>query len=255
MSFFDKMKASIGIGAAKVDTKLNKGTYSVGEDVVGVVHMVGGDVEQNINGVKLHLMTEVKKESDEKEYLANEVIQTYSVSSSFIIQKGERKEIPFSFVLPENTPITLGQSKVWIHTELDIPLAIDPKDRDYIKVNPSRSVATVLEAMEELGFYLRKVDCEYKRGVIQEFEFSPYSGKFRGHLDEVELVFNQRQNGSLNIHMQVDRKARGLGSLLGEMLELDETNTGLTLNQAEINQGVSAVTQKLDAIISKYASY
>ncbi|MBR8644596.1 sporulation protein [[Brevibacterium] frigoritolerans] len=35
MSFFDKMKASIGIGAAKVDTKLEKDSYKQGETVKG----------------------------------------------------------------------------------------------------------------------------------------------------------------------------------------------------------------------------
>lgn len=41
MSFFNKMLASIGIGGAKVDTKLEKSAYTAGETIRGQVEIYG----------------------------------------------------------------------------------------------------------------------------------------------------------------------------------------------------------------------
>ncbi|GAA3326685.1 hypothetical protein GCM10020331_063590 [Ectobacillus funiculus] len=38
--------ASVGIGAAKVDTVLQRDEWAVGEEVKGLVHIAGGAVEQ-----------------------------------------------------------------------------------------------------------------------------------------------------------------------------------------------------------------
>lgn len=255
MSFFDKVKASVGIGAVRVDTQLEKASYRPGEVVRGVVRMVGGNVAQTVNAVTLQLMTEVKKEGQNGEYYEGHVLQAIHVSSGFQIQKSEQKEIPFSFTLPLKTPVTISTSKVWIHTELDIPLAVDQKDKDFISVEPSPAYRTVIEAMEHLGFQIRKIDCEYTyTGIVQEFEFYPYSGKFNGYLDEVELIFDALSNG-VNLRLQVDRRARGLGSLIGEALNMDETHTRIFISDQELNQGSSVVAKKLEEIISKFARY
>lgn len=255
MSFFDKVKASVGIGAVKVDTQLEKASYRPGEVVKGTVRMVGGNVEQTVNAVTLQLMTEVKKEGQNGDFYGSQVLQAFHVSSGFQIQKGEQKEIPFSFTLPLKTPVTLSSSKVWIHTELDIPLAVDQKDKDFISVEPSPAYRIVNEAMEHLGFQIRKIDCEYTyTGIVQEFEFYPYNGKFNGYLDEVELVFNVASNG-VNLRLQVDRRARGLGSLIGEALNMDETHTRIFVSNEELNKGILVVAKKLEEIISKFARY
>lgn len=252
LSFFDKVKASIGIGAVKVDTQLGKKVCRVGEEVNGVIRMEGGNVSQNIQAVKLYLMTEVKKESDDKEYYVDEPIQIFTVSNGIEIGKGERKDIPFSFILPPNTPVTFGRTKVWVRTELDIPMALDQQDKDYIRIEPSIAVSTAVQAVEILGFTLRKVDCEYQRGVVQEFEFYPTSGNYKGVLDELEMVFNVHSTG-LNIRLQVDRRARNLGSLLSEMMNMDETNTGLYLSDTDISQGPHHVARKINEVISRYS--
>lgn len=61
---FGKLKASLGIGAAKVDTVLHNMSLSQGETLEGTVHIQGGDVEQQIDAIKLKLCTQVKEESD-----------------------------------------------------------------------------------------------------------------------------------------------------------------------------------------------
>ncbi|WP_134703418.1 sporulation protein [Ammoniphilus sp. YIM 78166] len=256
MSLFDKVKASIGIGSAKVDAKLDQSSFTAGENLTGTLLIQGGTIEQEINGIDLHLVTEVIREVDDKKVKQHTSFVTYRVASGFLIRKGEKKQLPFSFPIPTDTPITLGNSKIWLETALDISLALDPTDQDFITIKPHPAVHTLLEATRSLGFVLRKVEnLPYRRspiGLIQEFEFVPTSGSFRGKLDEMELVFFLEPRG-IRIMMEIDRKARGLVSLLAESLDLDESKVSLFLSFDEINQGVSATATRLHNVIRSYS--
>ena len=100
MSFFDKVFASVGIGSAAVDTKLERDSYMPGETVKGVVEIRGGKVEQQVDDIYLALNTTYVKESDDKKYNVTATIERFRITSPFVIGKNERKEIPFSFQLP-----------------------------------------------------------------------------------------------------------------------------------------------------------
>lgn len=51
MSFFKKALASIGVGNAKIDARLEKEDWKQGEEVRGEVVLVGGSVEQQIEEI------------------------------------------------------------------------------------------------------------------------------------------------------------------------------------------------------------
>lgn len=254
MSFFDKMKASIGIGNAKVDTQLEKGQLFIGEQVNGVVYVLGGKTEQEINGIYLKLMTEVERESDDKKYISHESIFRIKVSDGFTIGKSEEKRIPFSFVLPLQTPITLGSQDVWIDTELDVSFAVDPKDKDSIRVMPNQSVGTLLQAFDQLGFRLRKAFSIPMRvgtyHAVQEFEYVPTT-EFRGRLDEVEAVFIPEASG-ITLLLEVDRKARGLGGFLSAAMGTDESKLRLSFTTQELTNP-QGVTARLRETISRFS--
>lgn len=256
MSFFNKMFASVGIGAAKVDTKLEKDTFAPGEEVRGVVEIYGGNTEQAIDAIYLTIYTTYIKERDDKKYTQTGQIDKLKLIEPFMIQANERKSIPISFILPVDTPLTLGRTKVWVATGLDIKNAVDPTDKDYIRVVPNPLMDSVFRATEDLGFRLREVECEEapyrlrrRLPFVQEFEFVPITGPFRGRLDELELVFFPVSGSQLEVLMQVDRRARGIGGLFAEALDMDETNVRLTLSSADI----PVMRQKLQQIISQYS--
>lgn len=252
---FKKMMASLGIGAAKVDTQLEKERYFAGEEVRGKVVMQGGNVEQQIDRVNLFLMTEVVKEVDDRKVREDEVVHRFNITDSFTLQAGEEKEIDFSFTLPLHTPASFGRLPIWFQTGLDIPMAVDPQDRDYIHVDPSESVQTVLTAIQhELGFTLRKVEMEYARSyqIVQEFEFLP-GGKFHSDLDELEIVFFPKSDG-LDIVIEVDRRAKGLGGLLSEALDTDESLVRTHLTNQELAQGEIHVAKKLEQLIEQFSN-
>lgn len=256
MSLFNKMFASVGIGAATVDTKLEKDTYMPGETVKGVVEIKGGKVNQQIDEIYLALNTTYLKESDDRKYTVTATIDRFRITTPFTINVNEKREIPFTFQLPYDTPLSIGRSKVWVSTGLDIKGAVDPGDKDYLKVVPNQLMSAVFDAVDSLGFRIREADCEEAprrlRGrlpFVQEFEFVPVSGSFRGRLDELEVVFFPAGNGGLDLMFQVDRKARGLSGLFSEALGTDETNVRMTVT----NTDIPSLRQQIQNVIGRYS--
>lgn len=254
MSLFNKVFASIGIGAATVDTKLKKSTYKAGEEMHGVIEIRGGNTEQQIDAIYLTINTTYIRESNDHKYTETVAIQKVKVTEPFSIAAGEQKVFPISLTLPLDTPITAGKTKVWVQTGLDIKNAVDPSDKDTLHVQPSLLAASVLDAVGRLGFRLREVECEQApsrlRGrypFIQEFEFVP-TGSYRGHLDELEIVFLAQSEYSVELYVQIDRKARGLRGLFAEALDMDESHVRTTFT----TQDLPNLQSKLQQIISKH---
>ncbi|WP_318508834.1 sporulation protein [Bacillus sp. T3] len=256
MSLFNKVFASVGIGSATVDTKLERDTLIPGEEIKGIVEIRGGSVDQQIDAIYLSLYTTYLKESDEKKYSVNALIDQVRLNEPLLIKSKETKQIPFSFKLPIDTPISLGRTKIWVATGLDIKNAVDPSDKDYIKVVPNPLMEAVLNAVNDLGFRLREAECEEapyrlrkRLPFVQEFEFVPITGSYKGRLDELEIVFFPSSNSMTDIYMQVDRKARGLGGFLAEALEMDESHVHFTVSSGDL----PSLREKINATIQKFA--
>lgn len=256
MSLFNKALASIGIGSAQVDTKLTKDKVAPGGEISGVVHIKGGKTEQKVDEIYLGLNTTYSKESNDRKLNVPVVIDRFRLNEPFSIGPEETKEIPFSIVLPLDVPISIGRTKIWVTTALDIKNAVDPSDKDYLQIVPNRLMDSLLNVIEDLGFRLREVDCEQapfrlrkRLPFIQEFEFVPIMGPFRGRLDELELVFFPVSENEVEIYMQVDRRARGLGGFLSEALEMDESNIRFSVTTSDL----PGLRQKLESIINRYS--
>lgn len=256
LSFFNKMLASIGVGSAKVDTKLEKSSYVAGELLRGEVEIYGGNVDQQIDAIYLTLYTTYIKEVDDKKYTSKAPIEKFKVSEPFTISANETKIIPFSFHLPVDLPITVGRTRVWVATELDIRSGVDSTDKDYIEIRPSKIASRIFDEIQSLGFRLREAECEQasykyrsKYPFIQEFEFVPVGGAFRGRLDELEIVFVSQSESSVDVIMQVDRKARGLVGFLAEALDADETHVRMTISQSDLHN----LGEILRQTIARYA--
>ncbi|WP_243290767.1 sporulation protein [Bacillus sp. FJAT-47783] len=255
MSFFHKMFASIGIGAAKVDTKLASNSFCAGEIIEGVVEVKGGNVEQKIDEIYLTVLATYMKEDDDQKYTKQAEIAKVKLNEPFVITANEHKTIPFSFQLPLDTPITKGSSRVWIHTGLDIKGAVDPEDRDYIEVVPNELTNAVFKSIGELGFQLKQVENEEapyrlrkRLPFIQEFEFYPVEGPFRGRLDELEVVFFQISQNEIEVVFEIDRRARGLAGFLAEALEMDESLVKVTITNRDIHH----LTEQLADLLNRY---
>ncbi|MFC0116610.1 sporulation protein [Pseudoalteromonas xiamenensis] len=242
---FRKVLASVGIGAAKVDTILETEHLHPGQKFQAKIHIIGGNVAQDISGLQLALMTKVKVEGDDGSYFINHVIDKWRIAEQFTIAPGETKIVPFEARLHSETPITelptgFNQTHVWLETGLDIDLAMDPSDRDYLHIYPNDAVKTCLMAMEKLGFALVKADVEKGflnasnfhsvSGCYQELEFRPQTRSMFG-IQEVELSFVPETHQT-HVLIELDRAFRGDG-YVDLTIEHDQVNLSQLCDQLE----------------------
>ncbi|MGA4605698.1 sporulation protein [Pseudoalteromonas maricaloris] len=258
MSFFKKALGAVGIGAAKVDTILETHHASPGEEISGTVKIIGGKVAQEINKVDLNVMCNytVEREDSEGETTTitkNHTLAKFQINERFTIEPGDEKHIPFALDLAEETPLTVGQSKTWIATNLDIDMALDKSDRDYLHIVPTELQQAAIDAMEALGFKLYESDCEgidevsfSRLPFVQELEFKTITGDFHGRFDEVEVVFFNRGE-QLEIIFEIDRKARGFKGFFAEALDLDESKARLLIDETDLEDLEDAIYDILEA--------
>ena len=243
-----KVLASIGVGNANVDTVLSSTTVTPGEAIDAEVHIDGGSAEQEVGAIEFELETQYATEEGYEEA----DIDRFTLTEDLTIEPDQEETRSVQIDVPYGTPVTLGNVDVWVETELDIDWAVDPEDRDYVDVEPTSRLQAAFDAMDELGFSFRSAECEadpygrYGSGqhFVQEFEFTPQAGPFRGDLDEVELVARESAD-ELTLFVEIDRR----GGLLSELAETDESKTTLTVRDAD----VATVRDDLERLLEQHA--
>lgn len=258
MSFLKKAMANVlGVGGCKVDTIVHTSKISPGQTISGVIKIYGGSIEQHINGINLIVRTKYEKESNDKKMIVTANIQKHTVTIGRSLLEGENLEVPFSFKLDDNCPISTYKYKVWISTVLDIANAIDSGDGDNLEIIPSYEMQNILGALSDIGFRSREIEniSSIKRinnmPFIQEFEFVATKAPFRGRLDELEVIFSKNMYG-IDLYLEIDRKAHSIGSFFAEQLNLDESKVKIEIENHELNN-VYAIKEKLFNVINRYS--
>ncbi len=217
---FKKLLASVGIGSAEVDFRLHTDNLFPGEKFEGSIHIKGGKTEQEITGINLLIKTTAESETDSGTLRVPHTVQTIRINEKFVCRPGEDKVINVrAFLIPE-VPVTSvscpnNTVEVWFQTELDVEMALDPTDRDYVHVHPTQFIASFLGAMQNLGFHLFATDVESGQlngpnfrsttGCYQEFEFKP---GFPSTFNEVEVSFVPEEERT-HVLLEVDIPGRG----------------------------------------------
>ena len=205
---FKNVLSSLGIGGASVDTVLESTDVVVGELLRGEVRIKTGEVEQNIRGVVLELVTRclVETRGDDKGH-AEIVIASGTVAPGLV---GARKEtsIPVDLEVPASAPISIGSTSSVLRTRLEVAKAIDPRDSDRVRLLPNRAMSAVLEGMAAAGFRLAETEVEYNprraHPFVQEFDFRPRSLSDFG-VEEVEISFVPIAGG-VQVMLTVDNR-------------------------------------------------
>lgn len=248
----DRVFAAVGIGAARVDTLLETDSLRAGERVVGKVVIQGGKVDQEIDALVLELSSEVIREVGDNKVRVPHAWARINISQAMTAKAGETREIPFDFEVPLAAPLAVGrqQPKTWVATRADVSNALDPRDQDPLRILPSALHDAVFDAMQALGFQLLNAPLEASHrnpqmGCVQEFEFRPQRGGRFSHLEEVEIAFLPSSQGVLDMLIQRDTKARGMGSLLSEMAGTDEQMYHMTLEGRETSGQLEQLLTKV----------
>lgn len=262
MSMFNKVIASIGIGSATVDTKVKRAYIQQGELLEGVVEVKGGNTDQRIESIDLKLMTMYGHEGGDR--LSPVVVEVHQLNEPFTISKGEKRHIPFSFKVPLDTPITMVHPEtqknvppVWIDTGIDIKNAIDPKDRDYVSVDPTTVHENIVDAIKVIGFKFKQMESQNtpawvktNRPFVQQYEFTPSFGKYSRKLDELEVYILQGDHET-TIYFEIDKRSKGSMAVLKEKFNLDEHRGSVTLDNQEILLKRSRVSDVFEEIIDE----
>lgn len=256
MGFFKKAMASLGIGGVKLNAIVENTNVRAGSQVSGYVNVQGGNIEQHVDNLNICVMTEYEEETDDTKHNHNATIQTIRLNLNRTVLPKENFQVPFSFFLTTQAPITSHKSQVWLNSSLDIEMALDPTDTDYLKVIPHPYMESTLDAIQSLGFRLNKVKNEKMKidnGLPfgQVFEFVPVSGQYKSKLDEIEIVFIPSDNG-IRLVMEIDRKSHNLTTFLQSALDLDETKTQLRLDKYTLESGSKAIADELYNFIIEY---
>jgi sporulation-control protein len=215
----------VGIGSATVDTEVPE-RVQAGETVPATVEVDGGSSAQEIDGVYFALETRYRRDEGSSEA----VIGRFQLTDSFTIDAGAERTMDVDIEIPRWTPVTRGRTEVWIETGLDIDWALDPDDTDYLDVEPTDRLARVFDAVAELGFELKTAEPEAvptafatgDRPFVQELDFVPTEGPFRGDLDEIDLLV-QPTAEELAVYLEVDPRESITAELTNDVPErIDE---------------------------------
>ncbi|MFI6073003.1 sporulation protein [Actinoplanes sp. NPDC051343] len=195
---FKKIMRAFGVGGPSVDTVLANPNTRPGLTLAGEVQVVGGDHDVTIEHIALGLVTRV--ETGHGDGLAE--FLRVPVSGPFRLTAGERRDIPFAFPMPWETPVTdvygqrLHGMTMGVRTEVSVAKEVDKGDLDEVFVHPLPAQERILDAFAALGFRFARADLE--QGTIygvhqqlpfyQEIEFYP-PPHLAAAINEVELTF------------------------------------------------------------------
>jgi sporulation-control protein len=219
-----RLLASMGAGGASVETVLQSPSVHPGGSVQGRVHVTGGQVEQEIEGVFVTLVARVEVESGDSEHSTNMEFQRKSLTGRFVLQPGAPVNADFTMEVPWETPVTvigghpLRGMMIGVGTDVEIARAVDKGDLDPIAVHPLPVQDRLLAALSNLGFRLQRADLE--RGHIpgtaqrlpffQEIEFWP-APQYSSGMNQLEVTFIAGPS-AVEVVLEVDRR----GGLLTE---------------------------------------
>ncbi len=213
MSIIDRAMASAGFGSAKVDTHFDSQRICKGEQVTGFISILGGKTEQRASKISLVLMTYADFEEDSDKNRKSIELSRFDIVQDVQIKPNVAIEVPFSLVLPNDTPISFQENMIWLETSLDIKMAIDPVSRNYIHVIPHPFMQRILDILQkELKFVLTNIENIYVPNngshlpIVQVFEFSPTSC-LRNCPVEIKMVFFVDDLRGLEIVMEFPQKA------------------------------------------------
>lgn len=201
---FKKLLNKMGIGLASVNLVLESDRVRVGDEILGTIMIKGGSAETKIDAVNVIVNMKTRHGDDET---IHELAKLQTVQH-LVVHEGDDLQFPFRYPLPL-VPQSSPYVKYSLHTELDIPGALDKHDFDDLIVFPAEPIGILQEALHHLGF-APKEDSGEMEGHYQKFEYKPIHGAFFGRLSELEVIFLLEESG-VRLHVELDHKTGFFG--------------------------------------------
>ncbi|MDT9027843.1 sporulation protein [Rossellomorea yichunensis] len=221
-----KKKITRTIGSILVDTILPKDEITPGEELVGEVELRSKKGLQEVERIKVSLMQQFMAMDN---HISN--LPLHSVEMRLTDEQRDAGEVtvPFSMTVPLYVPHNIGKRQCWIQTDVDIAYKLDPRDLDFIQVNPHPIVTKVNKVLtgrlgllktnrEEVSYYsgfsgrfvIDKRVLNHplypmlsKRSVplVHELEFFP-PDEFKEKFKEIEIIYDIHPEG-LDLYVEL----------------------------------------------------
>ncbi|MFI6438419.1 sporulation protein [Streptomyces sp. NPDC050759] len=256
---FKRLLGSLGVGGPTVDTVLEPGAARPGFTLTGQVHLRGGDTDFDIDHITLELVARVEAEHEDGESEGVVVFDRFTIGGGFRLAAGELRSVPFSAMLPWETPITelYGQGLgivLGVRTELAVAGAKDKGDLDQLNIAPLPVQEAILEALGQLGFGFRSADLEYGhiRGTgqrlpfYQEIELTP-APQYAHQVNEIEVTFLAGPAG-MEVVLEADKRG-------GLFSEGHDAVTRFTVGHHDVRDWNTEVDGWIRQLVEHRASY
>lgn len=199
----EKTLASIGIGSAKVETKLEKQRYRQGDLVRGKITVSADEAEQKIDAIYVHIVTPNVKEKE-----SGCLYTTYQIATSLEVGPNQpAKVIPFEFHLSNDMPVTLDDYSIYLKVGFESDQTEELQEDDQIEVLPHPLAEQLFTAMDNVGCQL--VGVEYvTEGYFpdlpfaQRFEFQT-TGELAKIVQGLSLFYRVDEEGVLEALMRM----------------------------------------------------
>jgi len=245
-----KVLASFNIGAAKVDTMLDKSVYRQGETMKGAIEIQGGQVEQDIKDIYLKFCA---KDPDGEIHVWQEV----KLDGIGVIHPGEKKQFSFQLELEDTFPVSEGGFKTFVRTGLDIDDAIDPTDYDPYYIEPHPKLRVVFRVMDKLGFTRNGVGYTVEYAYDGFVKATPFHQKF---FFDIPAPFNAALSrcavvylGYGNFVLELERQTKGLDGAIQDLLDLDELKKRFVVHDADVQDEGARLTILIDKMFEVLA--
>lgn len=249
MSIFEKVLRNAGIGSVRIEILPEQLQFGPKQEIRGLIGIYGGLLPQYIHQVRLGLTTSVLVDEEE----VKTTWATYPLSVHLEVAPHTFYPVPFSWVLPEDLPMSTGN----IAWELDAAVNVRYESQPLaVEVLPHPIVAAVNDSFEQLGFQIFNScisaiqEATYQRlPYAQQFEWRPEEGEFAGKLEQV-LVTVLPKSDLITFYMEIDQPNLLLES--SEEAHLSDEAIRFTVHPDDLQQP-GYITAQLDALLRRYA--
>jgi sporulation-control protein len=235
----------LGKELAQIKTQIEKELIYPGGKLTGEIHVHGGQKEQKIDNIYLKIYTHPSNDSSEKIE-----VTTYRMVKSFTIQPNESHTFPIECVLPYDTPLSSQESKLWIHTLIEIDQVLFTCDQTELNVDPHPDVQKILDSLSVVGYTLKRTECTYDPDQ-QTFEQKLTYIPINSDLDQGELEICYRQSTAHGVELFLNIDQRKRADPPSDYSPLTVTFGPMELNQskehyaAKIKEALDSAHQKI----------
>jgi sporulation-control protein len=128
---FKKFLSSIGIGSLKVETVVERPNLNEGETLNGTIYITGGDSEQTIEYVELHVVKQIDEVREDSDFqLIENIVAKQSLDFvSTLKSKGSLMQ-QFEIVPDERWLVENPKTKLLLRTIVHVDKGVDAQDED-----------------------------------------------------------------------------------------------------------------------------